>query len=49
MTKEIADWLMWSNEIKDIIVIDISYGKGTDIWWGKRARAVGIRFKTHFL
>jgi len=38
MTKEIADWLMWSNEIKDIIVIGISYGKGTDIWWEKRAR-----------
>ena len=38
MTKEIADWLMWSNEIKDIIVIGISYGKGTDIWWDKRAR-----------
>jgi predicted alpha/beta superfamily hydrolase len=38
MTKEIADWLMWSNEIRDIIVIGISYGKGTDIWWEKRAR-----------
>jgi hypothetical protein len=38
MTKEIADWLMWSNEIKDIIVIGISYGEGTDIWWEKRAR-----------
>ena len=38
MTKEIADWLMWSNEIKDIIVVGISYGKGTDIWWEKRAR-----------
>jgi predicted alpha/beta superfamily hydrolase len=31
MTKEIADWLIWSNEIKDIIVVGISYGKGTDI------------------
>jgi hypothetical protein len=38
MTKEIADWLMWGNEIKDIIVVGISYGKGTDIWWEKRAR-----------
>jgi predicted alpha/beta superfamily hydrolase len=38
MTKEIADWLMWSNEIRDIIVIGIGYGKGTDIWWEKRAR-----------
>jgi predicted alpha/beta superfamily hydrolase len=38
MTKEIADWLMWSNEIKDIIIVGISYGKGTDIWWEKRGR-----------
>jgi predicted alpha/beta superfamily hydrolase len=38
MTKEIADWLMWSNEIKDIIVVGITYGKGTNIWWEKRAR-----------
>jgi predicted alpha/beta superfamily hydrolase len=38
MTKEITDWLMWDNEIRDIIVIGISYGKGTNIWWEKRAR-----------
>jgi len=38
MTKETADWLMWSKEIKDIIVVAISYGKGTDEWWQKRAR-----------
>jgi predicted alpha/beta superfamily hydrolase len=38
MTKETADWLMWSNEIKDIIVVAITYGKGTDEWWQKRAR-----------
>ena len=38
MTKEIADWLMWSNEIKDIIVVAITYGKGTDEWWQRRAR-----------
>jgi uncharacterized protein len=38
MTKEIADWLMWSGEIKDIIVVGISYGKGTAAWWEKRAR-----------
>lgn len=38
MTKEIADWLMWSKEIKDIIVIGISYGQGMDAWWNKRAR-----------
>jgi uncharacterized protein len=38
MTKEITDWLIWSKEIKDIIVVGISYGKGTGAWWEKRAR-----------
>jgi uncharacterized protein len=38
MTKEIADWLVWSKEIKDIIVVGISYGKGSAAWWEKRAR-----------
>lgn len=38
MTKEIADWLMWSNEIKNIIVVGISYGQGMEAWWSKRAR-----------
>jgi uncharacterized protein len=38
MTKEVTDWLIWSNEIRDIIVVGISYGKGTSIWWEKRAR-----------
>jgi predicted alpha/beta superfamily hydrolase len=38
MTKEIADWLMWSKEIKDIIIVGISYGQGIDAWWSKRAR-----------
>jgi predicted alpha/beta superfamily hydrolase len=38
MTKEITDWLIWSKEIKDIIIVGISYGKGTNIWWEKRAR-----------
>src|ERR1035437_6074790 len=38
MTKEIADWLMWSKEIMDIIVVGISYGQGMDAWWQKRAR-----------
>jgi enterochelin esterase-like enzyme len=35
MTKEIADWLMWSNEIKDIIVI----GKGR-ISGGKKGQEI---------
>lgn len=38
MTKEVTDWLTWCNEIKDIIIVGISYGKGTNIWWEKRAR-----------
>ena len=38
MTKEVTDWLIWSNEIKDIIIVGISYGKGTNIWWEKRTR-----------
>jgi uncharacterized protein len=38
MTKEITDWLIWSGEIRDIIVVGISYGKGTASWWQKRAR-----------
>ena len=38
MTKEIADWLMWNHEIKEIIVIGISYGQGMDAWWNNRAR-----------
>jgi hypothetical protein len=33
-----ADWLMWNHEIKEIIVIGISYGQGMDAWWNKRAR-----------
>ena len=40
MTKEIADWLVWSKEIKDIIVVGISYGKGSAAWWEKRARGL---------
>ncbi|MGA1977640.1 MAG: alpha/beta hydrolase-fold protein [Bacteroidales bacterium] len=38
MTKEIKDWLVWSNEIRDVIVVGISYGQGTATWWEKRAR-----------
>jgi uncharacterized protein len=38
MTKELVDWLTWDGEIRDIIVVGISYGKGADAWWNKRAR-----------
>ena len=38
MAKEITDWLSWDNEIKNIIVVGISYGRGTNTWWEKRTR-----------
>jgi predicted alpha/beta superfamily hydrolase len=38
MTKEITDWLTFTNEMRNIIVVGISYGKGTNSWWEKRAR-----------
>jgi uncharacterized protein len=38
MVKEITDWLAWTNEIKNIIIVGISYGKGTGVWWEKRTR-----------
>jgi hypothetical protein len=38
MTKEIAGLLMLANEIKDIVVVGISYGKGIDAWLDKRQR-----------
>jgi predicted alpha/beta superfamily hydrolase len=38
LTKGIADLLMFGKEIKDIIVIGISYGQGTDIWIKNRSR-----------
>lgn len=38
MAKEIATWLMFNEEIKDIIVIGISFGQGTDVWYNKRVR-----------
>jgi len=38
MAKEIAECLILGNDIKDIIVVGISYGQGVDAWWNKRAR-----------
>ncbi len=38
ITKGIADWLMIGKEIKDIIVVGISYGHGLSEWWFNRAR-----------
>jgi uncharacterized protein len=38
MTKDIAECLIMGNDIKDIIVIGISYGQGFDYWGDKRLR-----------
>jgi uncharacterized protein len=38
IAKGITDLLILGKEIKDLIVIGISYGQGTDIWLKKRAR-----------
>jgi uncharacterized protein len=38
ITKGIADWLMLGKEIKEIIIVGISYGQGLSEWWFKRAR-----------
>jgi len=38
MTKGVIDWLVWTNEIRNIIIVGISYGRGNSIWWEKRAR-----------
>jgi predicted alpha/beta superfamily hydrolase len=38
MAKEIADWLMFGEEIQDIIIVGISYNKDDDTWWENRSR-----------
>jgi len=38
ITKGIADMLMFGKEIKDIIVVGISYGQGIVVWNNKRTR-----------
>jgi len=38
MAKEIADWLTFRNEIKDIIVVGIAYNKDDETWWKNRSR-----------
>jgi predicted alpha/beta superfamily hydrolase len=48
MAKEIAMWLMFNEEIKDIIVIGISYGQGTDAWYSKRVRDLMPSSNTFF-
>lgn len=38
MSKEIADWLMFGQEIQDIIIVGISYNKDDETWWMNRSR-----------
>lgn len=38
MAKDIADWLMFRNEIKDIIIVGIAYNKDDKTWWVNRSR-----------
>jgi len=38
MAKDIADWLMFRDEIKDIIVVGIAYNKDDETWWINRSR-----------
>jgi uncharacterized protein len=38
ITKGITDLLMIGKEIKEIIIVGISYGQGLSEWWNKRAR-----------
>jgi hypothetical protein len=38
MAKEIADWLMFGQEIQDIIIVGISYNKDDETWWMNRSR-----------
>lgn len=38
MAKEIADWLMFQQEINDILIVGIAYNKDDDYWWINRSR-----------
>jgi len=46
MIRESADWLMYTNNIKEIIVVGISYGQGRDVWYKKRVRDLIPRVDT---
>jgi predicted alpha/beta superfamily hydrolase len=45
-TKAVADWLQIVKEIKDIIVIGISYGQGIDYWFNRRDKDLIPRSNT---
>ena len=38
MARDISDWLAWSGEIPEQIVVVISYGASLEDWWNKRSR-----------
>ncbi|MCJ7570044.1 MAG: alpha/beta hydrolase-fold protein [Anaerolineales bacterium] len=38
MAKDIVEWLNWSQEIPELIIVGIAYGEGTQQWWQKRSR-----------
>ena len=38
MARDITDWLAWSGEIPEQIVVVISYGASLEEWWNKRSR-----------
>ncbi|MBN2812613.1 MAG: alpha/beta hydrolase [Bacteroidales bacterium] len=38
MTYDIVRWLKWGNEIPDVAIVGISYGKTQADWWQKRSR-----------
>lgn len=38
MAKDILEWLNWSQEIPELIIVGIAYGEGTPQWWQKRSR-----------
>lgn len=38
MTYDIVRWLRWGNEIPEVAIVGIAYGKTQDEWWNKRSR-----------
>ena len=38
MVYDIVRWLRWGNEIPEVAIIGLAYGKGQSAWWQKRSR-----------
>lgn len=38
MAKNIVEWLLLNNEIREVIIVGISYREGFTNWWSKRSR-----------